>query len=664
MSDYPLTQDAQFSFEGGMNSLTNRVLLPNNQYWAAMNVSRRGGSPQTRPGSRTIYGLPCGPLQGFTTFQTTDGDWFLVAAVQGRIYVSHFPFAYYTQLEGVAFYERAKFVAWCSTVQSLAFDSSGVLYALPTPRRVLMMQDGFGRAAYWDGHTAGHLNPAPSGVNDPTTGAPIVLPDTYGTPIGLWMSWAGQRLWVSRGNQLFASDAGNPLTFSEQTYLNNIPYFVAPGQITGLTQPYQGAPMSVFTATSRSEFQTQITDRSTWNSTPGFQQDFMGIGCVSHRSIVNQFGVTWWYDRGGLVNLNQALQNKIDSYSPYLDDDMAVSKAFLSPDKTVICGCGFEKYLVESVPSGSFKNRHTWVYDSADQPAWDGYWTGWNPVEWGVATIDSQERCFFASQDDDGVNRVWEAFQPDRNDNGMPITCSLETRFYSFPGAQPPEDVEPVFGADNYKQFRWFIVDAEEVFGVTDLLGCVGGLHSAYRKLLNKRMVATTDMLVGNRMVGVNQLIAQYLPQKRFLKSRDYASEDAHNACTECGVESREPDFVDKAFGLLLVWSGRMSIRGLRMFAGTANYNDLKQGDCETPDVGPLSLNSSGCSAPRQDVTTTPLETFSATAQVSLNCVQGAFGNGPQEGQADAQSVISQENAQLLAELRATQRATDILQCS
>lgn len=665
-----LGQDAVFNFSGGMDSYTNPQTLPPDKYVFGENIVCRGGIVQTRPGSRVIFGLPCGQPQMLTSFTPTGGNPQLVVAVNGKVYISATPFQFYQELPNIQFYPQAKYIAWAVCVQTTAYDQNGNLYDLPTPQQILVMQDGFTRAAYYDGFNNMHLNPGPSGVTNPVSGAPIVTPNTYGTPVGLWMAWSGNRLWVSNQNQLFASNIGNPLTFSEGIYLSGFKSFVMPENITGLAEPYYGSPLIVFGATTRTFIQSEIQDRAQWAFTPGMQLTEKGIGCVSHRSIVRQFGLVWWYSQGGLINLNQATQNTIDSYVNFIDDAMSVSKGNLSPDKSGIAACAFEKYMVHSVPSGDVWNRHTWVLDqsriNAESSAyaqtglisniwtWNGIWTGWRPVEWTTLQVNGSPRCFFLSADTDGVNRIWEAFLPDRNDNGQPITCAMQSGFYGFASTA---------GIDNIKDFRFTRIEAKEVLGTVDIWGGWCGTRGAYTQNLSKRIIATQGIFGVVNEFGPTDLIVAYKPQVRVFDTQEVNQVDATTACNQCSVEdTNNPYSRDRGFSQLLIWSGRLGITGLRFFADFGLYDKI-DGSCTPDEVGPKVLNILGCSGPDNSVTTVPLPDFVATAECELGCATGTWGTGPVTGRAVATSKISQQNAQLRASLMAQQDACDQLQC-
>jgi len=650
-------EDGAFYFGGGMDSCTNPLQLTQDKYVFGENVSCRGGLLQNRPGYASIFGLPCGNLQGFFFFQPFNGHPQFLAAVDGLIYVSPAPFTSYYQIPGIKFYAKAKYIAWAQCVQTATYDADGKKTILNPPVPMVVMQDGFSRAAYWDGGQGRHLNPTPSGVTDPTSGDVIVAPGTYETVMGLWMAWAGNRLWVSRGNQVFASDIGDPLHFSEQVYLSNLNSFSFPDTVTGLVQPYADASLIIFTNRTFSFLQAGIQDRTQWATTNDFQVDYYWTGCVSHRSIARQGGLTWWYSPGGWINLNQAQSQTINSIVQYADQPMAYSKYYLSPDLTGVASCAFEQYIVLSVPSGDVKNSHTWALDFSQPnnqytpPRWEGIWTGTRPVEWGAGVVNGKQRCFYASCDYDGVNRIWEAFLPDRTDNGQPITCAVQHRYFNFALANP----------DNLKDFLFYRLEIAEMLGTVDILGMFAGTKGAYQKNLTKRMNATTGIFGAVSPLNAKQTLLGYKPQTRLISSTNTDNNDTE--CNQCGVESPIYSWYrDRAFSPLIIWSGRMGLQGIRLFANAISY-DKQQGICEEDENQPHTLNTFGCEALQLDVTTANFTTYTSTATVTQGCPTGAYGTAPMPGTATASSIISQENAALLAVLQASQDAADRLQC-
>lgn len=620
----------------GVDSYTVPTDLGDKQLIMSQNCVVRGGICQTRPGSRSIFCLPDGNFQGATLFTPDNGVAQLVFAVNGAIYVSPAPFTSYRRLWNLQFSVTAKYIAWAVCLKSTDYDIDGNLYSLEDPYSVLIMQDGLTRAAYWDGGTSAHLNPAPA-YPDVTDVTDEVVSGYNETPIGLWMIWSGNRLWVSRGNQIFASDIGNPLKFTESLYLNEGRAFVLSGPCTGMTEvPSDSAGAKGFIAFTQNDgtlFQSYIQDRTLWLATPLFQNTILpNIGCVAPRSLVTQYGLNWWFSARGFTNVNAAFRQNLSSRIDYQDNQMFASKAYLGPDLSGICASFYENYLMCSVPSGDVLNRHTWVLDQApfdgNVNAWTGIWTGWRPIEWCRGIINGSERVFFGSVDYDGKNRIWEAMLPERTDNGCRITCYAQLRDHAA-------------GNLDQKRYEWSKFYLSQILGDVDLNIYIASTKGGYQLQKNYRLVAnegqvfadteyseTGPFLIGNRV------------QTRTIRT---PGDPKDNECNTCGVESKEGNMIDYAFTHLLVWSGQMGIRAYQMHMRESP--ERNGGNCEEPETGPRTLNAQGCSGLELLVDTEVFENYTGTAEGTTVTAQGL----DVYIRRSAVSVISQENADALA---------------
>jgi hypothetical protein len=634
-----------WNFSGGMNSSVHPLLIGETQYRMGMNVTSRGGPAQTRPGMRTVFSLTEGHIQGMTSFRPTGGSVSLVWAIGGRVYHSPEPYTHFEQIEGIQFSPRSHRVSFTACVQTTEYNNEGFLFPLERPRNILIMQDRNTRAAYWDGGEAGHLNPTLSTVFD-EDGDRITQPGFDETPIGLWSAWAGNRLWVSRGNEVFASDVGNPLKFTETQYLAEGRSFVMPETVTGMIQPASGTELVVFGENTTTFLQAQIPDRNVWLDTPNFQRTEYGIGCVAPLSLVNRMGLIWWYSANGWVNFNFALQSLQDSIVRNLDDPMMDSKAHVGFYDN-ICAGSIENYLLVSVPSGDRWNRHTWAMDMRPEGiAWDGYWTGVQPVQWASVESEGQERIFCISMDHDGVNRLWEAFDSSRTDNGEPITCAVATRSLNFENML-------------LKQYRHTDFFIEEMLGTVDIYAGVVGNRGGYARILTKRMEATEGAIADNIEYGEDDLLLGNRVQTRHIISSQFGKGDG-GACNECGVESERYFGHDREFSHLLIWSGRMGLSGFRMFTEVGEEKDDLRGRCEKDEEGPRSVNDHGCSGFEDVVATRPLECFEADAVHEATAPENYIG-GTHTAGASACSFISQQDAQRKADGQAKLIALSLL---
>ena len=534
----------------GMDSSLDPAFLQDAEYRSAMNITNRGGILKTRPGYSCVLELPAGKLQGYTLFRPTGGAWHHVVAISGLIYVSPYPFTSYKVLPNVQFFEGADVVVFEKATKSVIRNEDESLTTI-APYDVLMMQDRYTKAAYWDGSTNRHL--------DPVAGE---------TPLGLWMQWSGDRLWVSRDGVFYASDIADPLSFTETEYLAEGGSFRAPDVITGMAEvsSVDAPQLLVFTANTTTVVQSNIRDRAQWKTTDNFQRLLLpDVGCVSGRAIASQYGQIWWMTMTGITSLNAALASRVSSELVYRDSEMAVSKGNLSPNIEKVAAVSFENYLMFSVPSGDRYNRHTWVMDqgvidklNANQPpAWNSVWTGTRPVQWSTGAVNGVQRIFHVSVDYDGTNRLWEAFIPTREDNGQPITCYVETKSH----ANFHEDAQ---GLD-IKTFKFAELDFTEIRGTLDVKVYWAGIRGNYKELSVFRFVAPVGNIVYNKQITLDTSLFGYSAQTRTVRTTEILNDRTEGSV--CGVESPFPDRHDRSFSLLIVWSGRAALRSYRIFA-------------------------------------------------------------------------------------------------
>lgn len=576
---------------GGCNSVRLPWVLPDSQYTWGVNIVNRGGIIQTRPGYICRLTLPSGNLQGCHFFRVTRGLTtpinYMVFAVDGLVYAIPYPLVQPTdwsiyQLPNIKFSNTANQIYWADAQQSATENNLGELQILPT-FSILVMQDGVTHAASWDGFTSGH--------SDPNAQVP-------GVPIGTWMSFSGNRLWVTIDTQVDASDIGNPLQFLDSvsgTARGTIQFFQ---KITGLVNAIgtnRSSVLYVFTEDQTFAIQSGISDRATWATTPDFKVTlFPSIGCISGRSIVNHVGLLWWYSYGGLVSSDSAAAAYLTSQVKFKDIEMARSKRNFAPDITNICAASFESYLLMSVPSGDFLNAHTMAldYSVADElsqdltnPAWQSVWTGIRPIEWATGTVDGQHRIFAASVDyaslpgETSFNHLWEAFQPNRMDSytitdvnnaqvqvDNEIYCSFESKKYG--------------DTMDLKKFAYSEIDLVEMGGNINLVVSYAGTKGSYYEILRKRMNAQLDDSNTSSQVvhDIYQAIGTFRPQGRRLWTTVAQLSDHCQS-----VESQNDNTIDKAFSLYFQWCGRMGIECFRIF--TQVVPEKSTGDCEQDET-------------------------------------------------------------------------------
>ncbi len=625
-----------------MDSSTDPTGLVPGYYSRGMNVTNRGGIIQCRPGYRCLLALPAGRLQGFSVFRPKRGVETLVLGVEGQLYTSQAPFDTATALPGGVYSATAQQLFFKQVEQSVELNPDGSLTFI-NPKSILVIQDG--------GSTSPILFDGTSATYSQGSGS---------VPLGGSMEWVADRLWVARGTALYASDIGNPVSFTESLYIAGVGFFIFAQEITALarTLAVDNAQLLVFTRTTTSQLLASIRDRSTWPTTPNFQKEvFPKIGCVSQRSVRAHYGLLWWYCEQGLISLDAAASGYITSTLPYVDAPMQDSKGRVSQETWGVACCSFENYFLCSVPYADVFNRHTWCLDftvdpgrTQQKPAFNSFWTGTRPVEWLTGEFDSQSRAFYISVDYDGVNRLWEAFMPDRLDNGCPITWWAESRAYSFesPG--------------KFKQFRYADIFQTELSGVFDCAVFWAGSHKGkYKRVMTKRILANTDTFIHDHEILPGQELAGLKKQSRYLRTQDGKAIIAEETLSACAVESERLDFVDDSFQILVVGSGPGAIRGIIGYAEPP-VNEDDSGRCEQDETENNYVRFDGGASSKDSLDAALAEfsdeipVFNSSRTVSLT-QDGLTGIGSGTGS----SIISQQDADKIATAMANRLAAEQL---
>lgn len=543
--------DGGIQFLQGVNSNLFPSLLNTNQVSWAINTINKGGIIDTRPGYVSRFRLPDGKAQGMTSFTPTDGELNLVSAVSGKIYVSTFPFDSYSQLTNIQFDPFVDAVVFKEAVQ--AIDAG----ALIDPKSVLIMQDGRSKAAYWDGKVDRHLNPGGS---------------TNETLQGLWMEWIGNRLWVSRGRQLFASDIFDPLHFTENTYLaaGGALNAMDGDVITALARTADNRSLLVFTIHNTTIVKAGITDRSQWKLTPDFiSLLFPGVGASAGKSIFYHNGELWWWSVEGARRFTQVGSAILTSRNSVASIEMKRSFDNLSQlVQSRVCGFSFNTFLGYSIPSGDVFNRHTWALDTSTNsqltadspPAWLGIWMGTRPVEWTTANVSGKDRCFYISQDSCGV-RVWEAFQHDRTDNGGRIFCSVE-----FPGLWFKEPTA-------FKRFLYSEFHLSYISGEVSITVDYKGDWGCWKRIADLNLCAVpcfTELICNNPNPTV-------MNQNRYFRTQ----EALHVCDTQEGTYSED---IGTFFQNRIRWYGKNAVRMYK--SNSQQFQESATGACAKSDDG------------------------------------------------------------------------------
>jgi hypothetical protein len=650
--------DYDGTFFEGVKSDSDPSQLPVGYAWQTVNMINIGGLLSCRPGYSCVITLPDGNLQGMTLFRPIEGYEMLVVAVDGVIYVSSYPFDVWKFLPNILFSSAARKIYWASTVQSAQRIGTGVpgssddlnseISVIP-PKAVLFMQDGgLAPAAWFDGSLSGQI------VGDP-----------YNTPSGGPICWSGNRMWVGVENRVYASDISNPFSFREQIYLGGASFFGFADIVTAMTNtPSVESPqLMVFTGLDASILQSNIQDRSTWNSTTDFQEQILQIGCVANRSLLNHFGRIVWFSPAGMAFYDPALSGKITSRLPTRDNEMLSSKIGLSDDLSGVCGGVFGQFLLMSVPFEDTFNAHTWALNHASLstlqddsgPSWSGIWTGTRPVEWAYGQVAGIESIFHVSVDADGKNRLWQAFNGTRLDNGCPITWAFFSRGY-FGQTDPIQDHPP----GSRCRLAWTDISFAGIEEDLNLgVFYAPDTHGSFRSMMNKTISVQRGSLSFDQTLTADSVIFPFKAQSRVLRTEDVNQQSTNPEESGCGVEDTNIDNIARSFQVLVVGHGPATIRWTRpvAFSVPEDFSGSQYACIDETGIRAVRYDGMGVNADTLEeviaqLANTPQQFFQSNQTVTVD--QSGF---IAVGVGAAQSMVSQEAADRVATIIATKQA-------
>lgn len=624
-------------FTDGVDSYLDQQYIKDTQVRWAENAVNKGGIWQTRPGYDSVLSLdyeagtefytwwhdPAGNNQQvvypqfFTIFETTSGDNQFIFGVSGAVFYCSIDSNGVIQpprlITALRFSRNADQINTAATVKTSDIQS-GVIVVTP-PRNILIIQDGVSRAGYWDGTSGGHLNPTKRWETD-SLGSTIYIDGYNQTRIGQYMAWSNNRLWVFSGKEGYASDLNDPLHFTEETVLVNVPSFTFPDDVTGAIDRGTSGVLEnmLFVGTKGGIFTlwSGVTDRTQWRYTVDFKRKvFSGLSCVSHKSMIAHMGLLYWYSDSGIVSLDSLGTQTITQALPPIDSEMVFSKNKMASDRSRICAGKFDSYIWWSVPvavngpesnypsmyNGRVYNGHTQVLDRIVTPvpftyaqpsaysvtAWQGVWTGLRPVEWATNEINGVMRTYCLSLDYDGVMRIWEGFNGNRADNGNPITWAIETKAHAV--------TDSPFSKSIFRHFRVLIT---QLYGNLSVDGYWKGLRGQYHQLMNTSVSATPGSILLNNPdylpLTNNTVSTSFTKQVRDLISMDNRDPET---CTSANVESKYQDDIDTAFSLYFSFSGVGALKAYRL--ATDINPDNTEGEVLAAETGQHILPEEGC---------------------------------------------------------------------
>jgi len=679
----------------GANSVRNPWGLPEDQYKWGVNITNRGGIVQTRPGFSMRLSLPAGNFQGGIVFNankqaqapetiilsngervqrkgkiyTSDGGTiqaaevsYVVFCVDGKVYYAPFPLVQPKswsdyQLSGVSLDPNVDKVNFAVATQSAAI-SSGNNSTITPAHRLIVIQDGISSPVYWDGsNNTGNIS--------------------SDMPVGYWMAFSGNRLWVANGNIISASDLANPLGWDERTSGYGKGDFSVSRPVTALVD-YVGqnndTRLYVFTDRSTYSLASGILDRAQWAATSNFQNTlFPTIGCVAGKSIAFQAGQMWWYSQGGLISVDVAASSYLSSQVLYKDVEMAKARRLMASDYTGICAVSFENYLLTSIPYLETLNSATMVLDyasasewnQAKTPSWAGVWTGIRPVEWTTGVIENQPRCFafsvdYAATNDGSFNHLWEAFSPDRHDIYLQInqdssTTELINRIYcQFETALLGDQMD-------LKQLAYGELDCNQIAGTVDAKVSYRGVRGQYQQILSTRLLAINESYQYATSPYKDEIDSLGVLQTQY---RRLITENITRTQKSQSCESVNTLDVDKAFSFLVEWCGAFGVEAIRMYQDP--FSTPSVGVVTKPETTYCVIGEDGSSIsvsiqqPPEETAAITQNSWKATKTktVTLSCTDGSPSVSA-TATATYTSFVSLEDANNQAESQALQEATN-----
>lgn len=649
------TIDIDSTFLLGCNSDVAPAQVPLGASWMAINMLNLGGLWSCRPGYHCLATFPDGNLQGAARFHPILGEEQILVAVDGIVWASAYPYTEFHKIDGLQFSPNAKQLYWVLTTQAATRDTNDFVSTISViePKSVLIIQDGGLTAPGWyDGSQSGHLR----GEN-------------FDTPAGGPMQWVGDRLWVGSKNQVFASDIANPFSFREQIYLGGVSSFFFAADVTALviTPSVESPQLMVFTGINGSILQANIRNRDEWPTTPNFQEEIVQVGCLSSRSAVSHYGQVVWFSPSGVAIYDPATSGKLTSRLPVRDNEMLVSKVVLSDDLSHVAAGVFGQYLLMSVPAEDTLNRHTWVLNHASLstlsdstgPSWAGYWIGTRPVEWVYGQFAGQERIFHVSVDYDGKNRLWEAFNPNRLDNGCPITWALFTRGHF--GTTSQVGKPPGFKI----RFQW---SDFTLAGIEDDLDIgvfyAGGTAGAFKPIANRLIRSTRGSLDSETEIDMDTEIFAFKPQSRTLQTTDADQQSVLVNDGATGVERDNIANIDRDFQLLVVGHGPCTVKTVRSFSLPEPETPSGNADAFCPECCMNAVRFDGLATSSNNFKSMveALEAAPEAFYVSNKTVALEKDGFQAIGIGFATSILSQAAADRVATIIATKRADKDLQ--
>lgn len=542
---------------GGCNTSLEPETIPSQpypQYAWGENVDNTRGQVSTRDGFDQLMTLPGGKPQMLAHFRTSNNHTdYVVMVVSGQVYTSPAPFTQWRNL-GVSLDAG---VHLCTHVvvergaKRLTADSEGRKREVICPKRYIIIQDGVNAAVAWDG------------------GFEVERPADI--PVGKWMAYVNNRLFVAVGEEIFWSDIADPFSFYDLGFLADGGQFRLRSPVTGLAMSPDGQALLAFETDACWRFlvATGIKKESDWKTTPGFQSKILsGVGCLAGNSFVEHYGDLWWWSNKDLMSFRRALSVNTEDELNQTDLEMTRSREKFGNIDDDIVGISHLNYLLINTPVNEIwakNNSPASLLNTNTAPAWMGVWTGLRVKEFASFYVAGELFTLALSRDYDDRTRLWKLFNGKQQDNQTRIKCAVEFKAHAF------GDVTTM------KKIRWFDFMMQRVWGDVAIKAYFRGLRGGWNEILTSTIKAAPLLdTFGNKILQFRRLFSQEI----FPESLD---------CANCGQESDLVDTIDFAFQLQIQFEGEASIDNYRLAA----FTELEQlaGKCEVSESLPSVVN-------------------------------------------------------------------------
>jgi hypothetical protein len=278
---------------------------------------------------------------------------------------------------------------------------------------------------------------------------------------------------------------------------------------------------------------------------------------------------------------------------------------------------------------------------------------GTRPVEWVYGVINGAERIYHVSTDEDGENRLWEAFTPDRLDNGCPITWAVYTRGYF--GATSQQKRLP----GERMKFGWAELGLCGIAEDLDLgVFYAGGLRGAFKQILSKRIRVEKGSIAFNRQITATSQLFAFKPQSRTIRTEDASVQSVSGDSGTCPVESEKNEDIDISFQLLVVGHGPATIQWIRATADEDPEDTSGSDKACQDETGFNAIRFDGSGVHEEDSDATeelsenPLAHYTSNKTAVLS-----YGDVSEVGVGFAESIVSQRAADRVAEIIAIKQA-------